>query len=280
MHADHAIVQPALPLRPYIHRYTGYRYAGIAPGMHRGLPAPHLAMIISLGEPTRVSMMSHPGQAPGEFMGLVGGLHTRPAEITYNGSLAGVQLDLTPTGARALLGVPAGKLGALTVDLEDVIGADARELMGRVAEARDWTSLFDTLDRVLLKRVGYAPEAEAPVTRAWELVLRGGGSLPVSDIAREVGWSRRHLGQRFLGEFGLTVKEASRVVRFHRSRRLLQLRPGITIAAVATATGYADQAHMAREWRALAGCSPSVWLGTEELPFIQDSGEPEVEDEE
>lgn len=237
-------------------------------------------MIISLGEPTRVTRMSHPGQAPGEFMALVGGLHTSPAEISHDGSLAGVQLDLTPAGARALLGLPAAELGALTVGLEDVIGADACELLGRVDEARDWTSLFDTLDRLLLKRLARAPEAAAPVARAWELVLDGGGSVPVSDIALQVGWSRRHLGQRFLGEFGLTVKEASRVVRFHRSRRLLQLRPGITIADVAAATGYADQAHMAREWRALAGCSPSVWLGSEELPFIQDGGEPDVEDEE
>jgi AraC-like DNA-binding protein len=237
-------------------------------------------MIISLGEPTRVTRMSHPGQAPAEFIGLVGGLHLQPAEISHNGNLAGVQLDLTPAGARSLLGIPSGELGALTVELADVLGGEASEILGRAAEARGWTSLFATLDTLLLRRMGRAPEAWPQVIQAWETVLRGGGLAPVGDIAREVGWSKRHLGERFRNEYGVTVKEASRIVRFHRSRLLLQRDPECTIADVAASTGYADQAHMAREWRALAGCSPSVWLGTEELPFIQDGSERNVEDEE
>jgi AraC-like DNA-binding protein len=277
--ANHAVARPAGPLQPFIQRYTGYRYSGVTPGIHRGLPAPHLAMIISLGEPTRVTRMARPGQGPREFMGLVGGLHMQPAEITHDGSMAGVQLDLTPAGARSLLGFPAGELGALTVSLEDVLGTDTRELMDRVAEAPDWTSLFGVLDQLLLKRIGRAPSAQAPVARAWDLIVQSHGAAPVRDIARSVGWSRRHLGERFLEEYGLTVKEASRLVRFHLSRCLLQ-QGRITIADVAAATGYADQAHMAREWRALAGCSPSTWLGTEELLFIQDSGDPDRHTEE
>lgn len=277
--AGHAIAQPAGPLRHLVQRYTGYRYSGVTPGIHRGLPAPYLAVIISLGQPTRVTRMSHPEQAPAEFMGLVGGLHTRPAEITHDGNLSGVQLDLTPAGARSLLGIPSGELGARTISLEDVLGSHAEEFIGQVAEAPDWTSLFATLDRLFLKRMGRAPEAEAPVARAWDLILRSGGAAPVSDIAHAVGWSRRHLGERFRQEHGVTLKEASRITRFHRSRRLLQEQPDSTIADIAAFTGYADQAHMAREWGQLAGCSPSTWLGTEVLPFIQDTSDPDVETE-
>jgi AraC-like DNA-binding protein len=42
------------------------------------------------------------------------------------------------------------------------------------------------------------------------------------------------------------------------------------LADVAADCGYADQQHLAREWRALAGCSISTWLD-EELPFVQDA---------
>jgi AraC-like DNA-binding protein len=44
-------------------------------------------------------------------------------------------------------------------------------------------------------------------------------------------------------------------------------RPGL--AEIAARCGYADQAHLTREWRELAGCTPSTWLA-EELPSVQD----------
>ena len=73
-------------------------------------------------------------------------------------------------------------------------------------------------------------------------------------------------------EVGLTPKTIARVVRFDRARRLLQRgvmvlrRP--MLADLAVACGYYDQAHLDREFRALAGCSPSRWL-TEEFRNVQ-----------
>ncbi|WP_211489636.1 helix-turn-helix domain-containing protein [Georgenia thermotolerans] len=60
-----------------------------------------------------------------------------------------------------------------------------------------------------------------------------------------------------------------RIARFEHARALLlgPGRPGL--ADVAARAGYADQSHLAREWRALAGCSVGTWL-REELPFVQD----------
>jgi AraC-like DNA-binding protein len=92
----------------------------------------------------------------------------------------------------------------------------------------------------------------------------------IADLAGEVGWSRRHLAERFTAEYGLTPKEAARVVRFERSKRLLQRRDRPPLADVASACGFYDQAHLAREWNDFGGCPPSAWLTGEDLPFIQD----------
>jgi AraC-like DNA-binding protein len=67
-------------------------------------------------------------------------------------------------------------------------------------------------------------------------------------------------------ECGLAPKEYQRVARFEASRAVVGRRP---LAEVAAVCGYADQAHLAREWAALAGCPPSTWL-REEFPFLQD----------
>jgi len=87
----------------------------------------------------------------------------------------------------------------------------------------------------------------------------------VSALAAGTGWSDRHLTSRFRAEIGLTPKAAARVIRFDRAKRLL-IRcadTGTRLADLAVACGYFDQAHLAREFRALAGCPPSQWLAEE-----------------
>jgi len=90
--------------------------------------------------------------------------------------------------------------------------------------------------------------------------------VPVSGLAAETGWSERHLRSRFLAETGLTPKAAARAIRFDRARRLMQRRCGaglLVLADLAADCGYYDQAHLAREFRALAGCAPTDWLARE-----------------
>jgi AraC-like DNA-binding protein len=269
--ADRARAEPAAPLRGLVQRYVGYRYEGLTPGRHIGLPSPWLTLIISLGAPTRLAVMPDPAQRSAEFTSLIGGLHTRPAVIAHSGDLFGVQVDLTPAGARSVLGIPAGSLGPLIVRLADVLGSDAEELVEGMATASSWPARFEMLDTVLDRRAGQIAQADAPLARAWNLIMETGGTIRVSQVASEVGWSRRQLSERFVREYGLTVKDAARVIRFHKSRLLIQHRAELTIAAAAAASGYYDQAHLAREWRMLAGCPPSTWVANEEIPFFQDT---------
>lgn len=97
-----------------------------------------------------------------------------------------------------------------------------------------------------------------------------GGTVSINALAAEIGWSRQHLARRFGDEFGLGPKLAARVVRFERARRMLERTPSfVSIAQVAAACGYYDQAHLNRDFAELAGCSPTVWLAAE-LPSFQD----------
>ena len=116
--------------------------------------------------------------------------------------------------------------------------------------------------------------------RAWQLLDHSDGALTIGALAAEVGWSRQHLGRRFVEEFGLSPKSAARVMRFDRTRHALAARPTTTsIAEVAAACGYYDQAHLNREFAELAHCTPTQLLDgdlppVEDLPSVQDLGEP------
>jgi AraC-like DNA-binding protein len=271
---EHHRYRPGEPLRRYVAWYTGYRQRGIPPARHRGLPSPYLTMIFTLDEPLSIEAHPDPGQPPGEFGTLLGGLHSAPALIRHDGAQSGIQLALKPPGVRALLGLPAGQLADLDVPAEAVLGGVGAELRERVRGAAGWPERFAVLDEILLRQL-LARQGSAAVPPevlwSWRQLLRAGGAVRVADLAAETGWSGRHLASRFRAEIGLTPKAAARVVRFDRARRHLAEHAGTgayqnggyQLADLAAEMGYFDQAHLAREFRALAGVPPSQWLAEE-----------------
>jgi AraC-like DNA-binding protein len=278
---------PAPMLRPFIARYVGYRQAGVPPARHRGLPSPYLTVIFTVDDPLTLAGHPDPRQSPGSYRTLVGGLHTAPALITHPGRQSGVQLAVSPLGARALLGLPAGELASIDVEGSGVLGPLADRIAERLQATGDWPARFAILDRMLTSRLVTGPaggaswaagEVSAEVRHAWRLLLASGGRCAVSGLAAETGWSGRHLRNRFRSETGLTPKAAARVIRFDRARRLLQQRAAAagmtlpTLADLAADCGYYDQAHLAREFRDLAGCPPSAWLAEEFLNVQGRSG--------
>lgn len=269
---------PSPAVRPYVERYDGFRLDGLAPAVHRGLPSRYLTLIFSLGDPLDMVGMPDPRQSPGRYPTLLGGLHAAPARIGHDGRQFGIQLRVKSFGARTLFGLPAAALAGTCVEAVDVLGPRTREVVDRLHAAADWPSRFAVLDDVLAalaaRRVAgaSAKEPRAEVAHAWRRLVGTDGALDVGALANEVGWSRRHFGERFRDEFGLSPKVVARILRFERARRLIREAP-TNLAAVAAASGYYDQAHMVRDWHDLAGCSPSLWIA-EELPFVQDDQPP------
>ncbi|MER6301657.1 helix-turn-helix domain-containing protein [Kitasatospora sp. NPDC001539] len=262
---DEAVrARPASALRPYVGWYSGYRQRGLAPAVHRGLPSPYLTFILTLDEPLVIAAHPDPGQPPGRYPTLLGGLHTSPASITHEGAQSGVQIAVHPLAARALFGLPAGELAGIDVPAEDLLGRLGPGVHERLRAAGSWPERFAVLDGALLQAARPSGRVPPEVGWAWRALRRSGGALPVAELARETGWSARHLQQRFRRETGLTPKAAARVIRFDRARHLLAAgSPPPRLAELATRCGYFDQAHLAREFRALAGCAPSAWLAAE-----------------
>lgn len=265
--------RPPPALQPFVRTITGYRQEGLPPGVHRGLPSPYLTLVVTMDEPLVLAAHADPRQPADAYDALVGGLHTSPALIAHQGRQWGIQASLTPLGARALLAAPAAALASWDVQLADVVGAPARELVDRMRAAPAWSGRFAAVESVLLRLADHAAVLTPEVAEAWRLTTAAAGTLRVADIGRRVGWSSRHLRERFRAEIGLTPKEAARVARFDRARRLLAHRVTAherrDLAGLAVHCGYHDQAHLTREWQALSGLSPTGWVA-DELRFVQD----------
>jgi len=260
---------PAPALRPYVSGYSGYRLGAAPPSTHQGVPSGHLTLLLCLEGDVELLRMPDPSRPGGRFVALVGGLHAAPAVIAQGAPQTGLHLFLTWRGARVLLGLPASELANNVVDLADVLGRRLGPLLDRLAAAADWPSRFALLDGALLRLAahGHGERSVVPeVGYAWDRLAETGGMLRVEALAREVGWSRRHLTGRFRREIGLAPKGAARVIRFERAceRLLAPARP--SLAAVAADGGYVDQAHLARDFRELAGITATRWLAERPAP--------------
>ena len=252
-------------LRPYVESMVGYRISGARPGEHIGMPSGSATLILSLDQP--LDLVGADGRR-GRFDTLLAGLHASPARILHDGSQHGVQLDLTPPGVALLLGGPPGEVSGTSVDLRDLIGPGARRLHERLGETPDWSERFALVLESLFAHREPRWQPCPEVDHAWRVLTRSRGRAPIAELAREVGWSTRHLGKRFRQEFGHPPKTVARVLRFQESHRLVA--QGCPLAQAAARAGYADQSHQNRDWVDFAGTSPGRWLREDEIAFVHD----------
>lgn len=195
-------------------------------------------------------------------------------------------LRFRPGALPALLGVPAEELRDTRTDLDAVLtGAVARTVRTLVA-ARSLSgpggadgsdeghtgaprsphddaavplaprdpALAVLLDVAAALRAGTGRSLPAPLPAAALRALARG--MAAGELADRLGVTSRTVHRRCVSTLGYGPALARRVLRFRRASALLF--DGVPPAQVAARTGYADQPHLSREIRALAGVSPTA----------------------
>ncbi|MFD3591683.1 DUF6597 domain-containing transcriptional factor [Nocardia sp. NPDC058640] len=159
-----------------------------------------------------------------------------------------VGIRFAPGTAPTLLGIPAVELLNQRVDLAALAPPRfTRELIDRIDNAPDRVAAMEAIALRFAAENGPAD----PVLTAVVDTLSAGAT--VAETAASTGMSPRMLHRRSLFAFGYGPKMLARILRFQRA--LTAIRTGIPPARIAATTGFADQAHLSREVRDLAGCS-------------------------
>ena len=101
---------------------------------------------------------------------------------------------------------------------------------------------YDTMEDLVAAMVGQG-------------VLTASPELARALAGEDAGYSERQLQRRFSAEVGLGRKQVEQLQRARRAYALLQA--GRSIAEAAVEAGYADQAHLTRAFRLIAGRTPA-----------------------
>lgn len=169
--------------------------------------------------------------------------------------VASVGAMLRPGAARPLFGAGAAELSSRHTPLDDVWGQSAAHLHERLAESDSAQQRLDLFEAELLRRLPRVCGLHPAIADA---LGRFASDDDVASAVERSGYSHRHFVSLFRDEVGLSPKLYSRVRRFQRAIELARCGT-CTLTDIASEIGYADQAHLNRDFREFAGLTPGEY---------------------
>lgn len=144
-------------------------------------------------------------------------------------------------------------------ELSEVLPGTEARFVDQVGVGTSTEEVLGLLEGVVDGLANGAGEVDGVVARAVERVEGARGLVRVEELAEEAGLSPRQFLRRFRAAAGLTPKEYARMrrVRWACVQAVLG-EDAAGWAGVAGESGFADQAHLSREFRRVFGWTPRM----------------------
>lgn len=183
------------------------------------------------------------------------GLLNQPALFDTEGVLEIIGVRCFPWTVFDMLGLPSGK-DRLQVFEHPI--ARLQPVLSRHLEAGELADAIGELNQYFVN-VQSQIAAESMLFKAGAAMRRANGTLPVSQVAAAAHATVRTLERNFKQRSGHTVKDVSSLMRFEQARNRLWHFPDTSLAGLAHELGYADQAHLGREFKRYSGSTPAAF---------------------
>ena len=256
---DYRELRPRPPLDQYIRCYWILR-APATPSMplQRVLPDGCVEMVFNLGAP--FERYDANGVAERQPMTLLVGPTTRHMSIAPTGVVRLIGIRFAPGGALPFLAAHPRDLRDVAPSLDDAALPFGPTLVDQLADAQAGAE-GPIIDTALLRQLGRARRAGDERVRACvTAALSAGEPMRVDALVTLTGLGARQLERRFRDTVGFGPKTLCRLVRFQRVVRAAGAAADLPWARIAAHSGYADQSHMAREFREFAGTTLGHYL--------------------
>lgn len=244
------------PTDPRLHAYVRTyweveEYHGPGDEEHHFMPERSVRLTFYAGQ----TFQSGPhGQAltllPGAYLT---GLNLQPLRVVSLGLTRALGAELYPWAARQLFG---WSIEQNSLDLTTAHPATSRSL-GALLSLGQWEEARQSLDAWLLGLLQErARQGGAAVQAAAEL-YRSYGMARIGSLAEALNLSQRQLERQFVREIGVNAKTLARLIRFEEVHNRIFIDPAQPLAPLAYDLGFADQAHLTREFKALGQITPA-----------------------
>lgn len=201
------------------------------------------------------------------------------ALVRTTGLVNGIGVRFRPGAARAILGIPAWELRDVRAPLESFWGGAALTALERLRDTNAEQRVA-LVEQLLRERLEDAAEGQMPALpphllatrQAWDKIAFSSGRSNISRIAADLGISLRRLEQLFRMHIGISPKGAARLARVHASLLVAHASPERGWSWIAHDSGYTDQAHMNRDFKAICHTRPGsakIAMSRRHFAFLQ-----------
>lgn len=250
---------PPPDLTPYVRRFWQVEdRASSEPRIERIVADGCMELVVHLGD--RYARVDEHGRAHRQPRVLLAGQLEGPLLLRPGRTSEICAIRFQPCGAAALLGIAPRELRGETPALDALLGAEAERLADALAGAQGSRARFAVLIGWCRDRLRGARRIPPAVVAAVELAERSAGRLRVDELASRTGFGRRRLERAFDAWVGIAPKVLLRVQRVQGVLAALGSRDAPPLASLALRAGFADQAHLTREFRTLVGSTPTSYL--------------------
>lgn len=188
---------------------------------------------------------------------LVGQL-TQPIWLKFTGRTRLIKIQFKSSGAQRFLPVNMEEFRNVpSLDLEAVWGGAIKELLEQLEEATSDNERISKLDAFLEKRLLPQMDMVDYVDYSIQQMKACKGNLPIKNLEQKLGITTRQLERLFRNRVGLSPKEMAKLIRLNCAFSSLEADPGISLTSLSYEAGYYDQSHFSRDFKNIAGVSPT-----------------------
>ncbi|MBO6621351.1 MAG: helix-turn-helix transcriptional regulator [Balneola sp.] len=182
------------------------------------------------------------------------GQRTKPSLIGVSGKTGVILVKFYPWGVAPFLKVPLSELTNQVVDLEFLFEKHSVSIFRESLLDAKTPDISAKIIQRFLTELLIHDKIDPLIFQSIRIINEGFGKIKVSELAKILNVSRRHLSRKFMSAIGISPKKFSSIIRFQKA--LFLQTNGVLTTEVMHHCGYYDQAHMISEFKEFSNTTP------------------------
>lgn len=245
-------ISPHATLEPFVECYWAWAIPADSGELDPILPDAAPELIFHLATPPKALRSSGRWEPQCESFLLCAS--QRAVRLVVESPMAVFAIRFRPWGASRFTEASMASLLDREVPIADVFTSFGADLHDRIRKASDTAECVAAADAALCTALSADSTRDETIRKLHRLAA--GGLLKGRDIAAALGVSERTFRRQWHDIVGLEQRKFVSLMRFHRALELLDA--GEELAVVASESGYADQPHLARDFKSISGLPASL----------------------